>query len=257
MVHFILLVALRAMASLRFLWNGEGIQRPATARIDPEQREGNFCRTSGFSTNVPAMNATDIVGVILAGGLSTRMGGGDKPLLSLAGRTVLAHVIERLRPQVGRLVINANGDPARFAAFGLPVVADTVPGHPGPLGGILAGLLHARAIGADAIVTAAGDTPFLPRDLVSRLAAAAGSGAAAARSRGRLHPVEGCFPVTLAEGLEAFIHASPKRRVVDWVSSIGAVPVDFPDGPGGYDPFFNLNTAGDLRRAEAIAATAT
>ena len=87
------------------------------------------------------MKATNIVGVILAGGLSTRMGGGDKPFLPLAGRPVLAHVIERLRPQADRLVINANGDPARFAAFGLPVIPDTVPGHPGPLGGILAGLV--------------------------------------------------------------------------------------------------------------------
>jgi molybdopterin-guanine dinucleotide biosynthesis protein A len=202
------------------------------------------------------MKATNIVGVILAGGLSTRMGGGDKPLLPLAGRPVLAHAIGRLRPQVDRLVINANGDPARFASLGLPVIADTVPGHPGPLGGILAGLQHAASIGAARIVTVAGDTPFLPRDLVPRLGSAAGSGAAVARSRGRVHPVEGCFPVTTAEGLEAFIHASAKRRVIDWVSSIGAVPVDFPDGPSGYDPFFNVNTPDDLRAAEAILGTA-
>jgi molybdopterin-guanine dinucleotide biosynthesis protein A len=202
------------------------------------------------------MNATDIVGVILAGGLSTRMGGGDKPLLHLAGKPVLAHVIERLGPQVGRLVINANGDPARFATFGLPVIADTIAGHPGPLGGILAGLRHAGSTGAKAIVTVAGDTPFLPADLVSRLADAAGDGAAVARSRGRMHPVEGCFPVALADGLEAFIHASAKRRVIDWVTGLGAVPVDFPDGPVGYDPFFNVNMPDDLRAAEAILTRA-
>lgn len=202
------------------------------------------------------MDAREITGVILAGGLSTRMGGGDKALLDLAGRPVIAHVIERLAPQVGRLVINANGDPARFAGFGLAVIADTVQGHPGPLGGILAGLRHAAATGARAIVTAAGDTPFLPRDLAARLAAAAGDGAAAARSRGRLHPVEGCFPASLADGLEDFIRRSPKRRAMDWALSIGAIPVDFPDGPGGYDPFFNVNTPEDLLAAEAILGTA-
>ena len=111
-------------------------------------------------------------------------------------------------------------------------------------------------VDANVIVTVAGDTPFLPRDLVPRLGSAAGSGAAVARSRGRVHPVEGCFPVTTAEGLEAFIHASAKRRVIDWVSSIGAVSVDFPDGPSGYDPFFNVNTPDDLRAAEAILGTA-
>jgi molybdopterin-guanine dinucleotide biosynthesis protein A len=202
------------------------------------------------------MKATDIVGVILAGGLSTRMGGGDKPLLPLAGRPVLAHVIERLRPQVDRLIINANGDPARFASFRLPVIPDTLAGHPGPLGGILAGLRHARDSEAGAIVTVAGDTPFLPHDLVPRLVAAAAGGAAVARSRGCMHPVEGRFPVGLADGLETFIHASPKRRVVDWVSSIGAVPVDFPDDPIGYDPFFNVNTPDDLRAAAAILGRA-
>ena len=111
--------------------------------------------------------------MILAGGRATRMGGGDKGLLPLGGRPILAHVIERLAPQVERLALNANGDPARFAAFGLPVLADSVPGHAGPLAGVLAGLDWAAAEGAEAIVTAAADTPFFPRDLVARAAAAA------------------------------------------------------------------------------------
>jgi molybdopterin-guanine dinucleotide biosynthesis protein A len=200
------------------------------------------------------MKTANIVGIILAGGLSTRMGGGDKPLLHLAGKPVLAHVIEPLQPQVDRLVINANGDPARFAAFGLPVIADTVPGHPGPLGGILAGLRHAAATGATRIVTVAGDTPFLPGDLASRLAEAAGDGAAVARSRGRVHPVEGCFPVEAADGLAEFIRTSDRRRAIDWVTGLDAGIVDFPDAPGGYDPFFNVNEPTELRRAEEIAA---
>jgi len=200
------------------------------------------------------MNARDLTAVILAGGLSSRMGGGDKPLQPLAGRPVLAHIIERMRPQVGQIVINGNGDPSRFAQFGLPVIGDTVAGHPGPLGGILAGLRHGAAQGSAAIITVAGDTPFLPADLAPRLAAAAGGGAAVARSRGQLHPVEGCFPVTAADGLEAFIRTSAKRRVVDWAAEIGAVAVDFPDAPGGYDPFFNINIPDDLTLAERIAA---
>jgi molybdopterin-guanine dinucleotide biosynthesis protein A len=198
------------------------------------------------------MDAREITGVILAGGLSTRMGGGDKALLDLAGRPVIAHVIERLAPQVGRLVINANGDPARFASLGLPVIADTVQGHPGPLGGILAGLRYAAATGARAIVTAAGDTPFLPRDLAVRLAAAAGDGAAVARSRGRIHPVEGCFPAGVADDLAVYTRRSQRRRALDWALSIGAIPVDFLEEPDGCDPFFNINTPADLGIAEAI-----
>lgn len=203
------------------------------------------------------MNPRDMIGVILAGGLSTRMGGGDKVLLPVAGRPLIAHVIERLRPQVAQLVINANGDPDRYASFGLPVVPDPIRGHPGPLGGILAGLVFGHAEGAPAIVTAAGDTPFLPHDLVVRLAAAAGSGAAVAMSRGRVHPVEGCFPVDAADGLAAFIRTSPKRRVSDWVQTIGAAIVDFPDAAEGYDPFFNINLPSDCEVGEKIAKDAT
>ncbi len=193
-----------------------------------------------------------ILGVILAGGRSLRMGGGDKCLLPLAGRPILAHVIERIGPQVGTLVLNANGDPSRFANFGLPIVADTISGFAGPLAGILAGLRHGAMTGADAVVTAAGDTPFLPLDLVARLAAAAGEGVAIAQSRGRDHPVEGLFPVDCAADLEDFIRTSPRLRVTDWVARQAPQRADFNGlGPRGVDPFFNINELQDLAVAEA------
>src|SRR6185436_2052358 len=146
---------------------------------------------------------TDVTGVILAGGLSRRMGGGDKGLLELAGRPMLAHVVCRLRPQVGAILVNANGDPARFAPLGLPVVPDTVGGFVGPLAGVLAGMRWSAVNAPDArwIVTAAGDAPLLPGDLVAQLAAAVASrpGAIAlAQSHGELHPVIGLWPVALA-----------------------------------------------------------
>ena len=147
-----------------------------------------------------------VLGVILAGGRSTRLGGGDKPLLALGGRPLLARVIDRLRPQVRALALNANGDPARFAAFDLPVVPDPVGGFAGPLAGILAGLIWARgqADPPEGIVTAAADTPFFPADLAARLTAAAGEdGLAIARSNGRLHPVFGYFPIACTDDLDA------------------------------------------------------
>ena len=113
------------------------------------------------------------LGVILAGGLASRMGGGDKALLDLAGRPLLAHVIDRLAPQVGAMALNANGDPSRFSDWGLPVIADSVEEYPGPLAGVLAGMDWAAGQGATHIVTAAADTPFFPRDLVTRLVAVA------------------------------------------------------------------------------------
>jgi molybdopterin-guanine dinucleotide biosynthesis protein A len=151
-----------------------------------------------------------IAGVILAGGLARRMGGGDKALLELAGQTLLARVIARLKPQVGEMVLNANGDPARFAEFGLPVVPDTVEGFAGPLAGILAGMRWAAAKGYTHVASAAGDTPFFPADLVARLAGAVHSSghpiALAATNdpqRGLSeHPTFGLWPVDLADNLE-------------------------------------------------------
>ncbi len=186
-----------------------------------------------------------MLGVILAGGLARRMGGGDKPLRMLGGRPMLAHVIERLRPQVAGLVINANGDPARFAGFGVPVVADDVPDHPGPLAGILAGLAWAARAGFSAVVTVPGDSPFVPEDLVVRLVAA--GPLACARSGGFAHPPVGVWPVALAEDLRAAVLAG-ERKIDRWTARHGVVEVTWDDAGG--DPFFNANTPEELAEAE-------
>jgi molybdopterin-guanine dinucleotide biosynthesis protein A len=194
-----------------------------------------------------------IDGVILAGGRSSRMGGGDKALLTLGGRPLLARVIDRLRPQVHGLAINANGDPARFAQFELPVVPDATEAYAGPLAGILAGLVWARGQPdmPKGIVTAAADTPFFTADLAERLAAAARGGVSVARSRGRLHPVFGYFPMGCADDLDDFLRRDTSRRVTDWLDRVGFTPVDFVAGEGVADPFFNVNTPQDLAAAEA------
>ncbi len=198
------------------------------------------------------------LGVILAGGQARRMGGGDKCLLPLAGRRIVEHVIARLAPQVEALAINANGDGARFADLSLPVIADSVPGFAGPLAGVLAGLDWAAGRGASHIVTAAGDTPFLPPDLVTRLiAAATASGMPIALAatpdgaRGRVrHPTFGLWPVVLRADLRRALDEGV-RKVVLWTDRHGAAEALFP--AGGHDPFFNVNTPGDLVRAEEIA----
>jgi molybdopterin-guanine dinucleotide biosynthesis protein A len=202
-----------------------------------------------------------VTGVLLAGGQSRRMGGGDKGLLELAGRPMLGHVICRLAPQVGRLVINANGDPARFADFGLPVVPDTVAGFAGPLAGVLAGMRWsaANAPGAQWIVTAAGDAPLLPGDLVATMLAAVRlrqSAIALAQSCGELHPVIGLWPVALAQDLEEQL-ALGVRKVLDWTHRHGTVAVPFePTRVCGLDidPFFNANTPQELDQLRAMLA---
>ena len=193
--------------------------------------------------------------VILAGGLSRRMGGGDKCLMPLAGRPVLAHVIARLWPQCGRLALNANGDPARFGGFGLPVLPDGVPDFPGPLAGVLAAMGWAESLGASAVVTAAADTPFLPNDLIDRLRAAAAGGAAIAESPdegglARAHPTVGLWPVALRKDLADAL-AAGEHRIGRWADAIGAGRATFPIAP--HDPFFNINTPDDLDEAERIA----
>jgi molybdopterin-guanine dinucleotide biosynthesis protein A len=196
---------------------------------------------------------TSATGVILAGGLSRRMGGGDKGLLEIAGKPMLEHVIDRLRPQVGRMLINANGDPGRFARFGLPVAADTVAGFAGPLAGVLAGLrwAAAHAPGTRAIATVSSDAPLLPLDLVARLAAAVegrGNAIALAASGGELHPVIGLWPVALADDLEAQL-AAGLRKVLHWTDRHGTVAVEFAFvdiGGRKVDPFFNANTPEEL-----------
>ncbi|PZX19574.1 molybdenum cofactor guanylyltransferase [Palleronia aestuarii] len=193
------------------------------------------------------------VGIILAGGRATRMGGGDKGLLPLGRGTLLDEVIARFSPQVADLAINANGDPARFAHLGLPVVADGEEGSLGPLAGILAGLGWAMDGGASHLVTVAADTPFLPCDLVPRLLLAAETEdrpvALAATPSGR-HPVFGFWPVALRDDLRDAL-ASGMRRVTDWADRHGAATAFFPTT--GVDPFFNVNTPDDLARARAMA----
>lgn len=196
--------------------------------------------------------------VILAGGKSSRMGGGDKVLLDLNGAPILSHVIARLRPQVGALAISANGDPARFAAFGLPVLADSLPDFPGPLAGILAGMDWAASLGADGVIVVAGDTPFLPRDLVARLHDAAGPfGLALAADREsdgavRLHPTFGLWPVRLRGPLRAALLAGD-RRIRAFASTHGAQTALF---DGADAAFFNINTPDDLTKAARIDVTA-
>lgn len=208
----------------------------------------------------PVQNtANEIAGVLLAGGRSSRMGGGDKGLLEIAGRPMLAHVIERLKPQVGAMVINANGDPARFAPFGLPVVPDTVGGFAGPLAGVLAGMRWAAGAAprAHAIVTVSTDAPFLPRDLVARLRAAVAErprAVALASSGGELHPVIGLWPVALVDDLEAALN-SGVRKVLHWTDRHGTVAVEFPFveiGGRAVDPFFNANTPAEIDEARAM-----
>lgn len=197
-----------------------------------------------------------ICGIILAGGRGLRMGGGDKGLLPLAGRPMLAHVIARLAPQAAPLAISANGDPARFAGFGLPVLPDTEPGHPGPLAGVLAGMDWAACLGAAQVLTAAADTPFLPQDLAQRLAEGGGFALAASPDAAgalRVHPTFGLWPVALREGLRQALRAGT-RRAAGWALDHGAVPVAFAAQP--FDPFFNVNTPSDLARAERLAARA-
>lgn len=204
-----------------------------------------------------------VTGIVLAGGQSRRMGGGDKGLLELAGKPMLGHVIGRLSPQVGGMAINANGDPSRFATFGLPVVADTVSGFVGPLAGVLAGMRWSagNASAARWIVTVAGDAPMLPLDLVSRLTAAVATretAIALARSAGEVHPVIGLWPVALADDLETALEEGV-RKVLHWTDRHGTVEVDFPMtriGSIEVDPFFNANTPQDLDSLRAMLAKA-
>jgi molybdopterin-guanine dinucleotide biosynthesis protein A len=202
-----------------------------------------------------------IVGVVLAGGLSRRMGGGDKALRLLNGRPVLAHVIDRLAGQVDRLVINAHGDPARWAPFGLTVLADPVEGHPGPLAGVLAALDHVAAReGPDALVLSVPvDGPFLPLDLANRLRAAraeAGAAIACAASGGRMHAVHALWPVALRGALRQALIDDGVRKVAAFVEAHPHVAVEWAGDAArpGEDAFFNLNTPEDWAAAEAMFA---
>ncbi|SFD55758.1 molybdenum cofactor guanylyltransferase [Sulfitobacter brevis] len=195
------------------------------------------------------------LGVILAGGQATRMGGGDKGLLPLKGGTLLSSVIARLAPQVATVALNANGDPVRFAHLDLPVLPDSIEGFVGPLAGVLAGLDWAAAQGADTIVTAAADTPFFPCDLVPQLLLASEGmdhplalAATPDAERGKArHPTFGIWPVALRDDLRAAL-AGGLRKVVLWTDQHGGRTAMFPDEAA----FFNVNTPEDLARAEAM-----
>lgn len=204
------------------------------------------------------------VGVVLAGGLSRRMGGGDKGLLALGPDTMLAHVVRCLTPQVTALALNANGDPARFAAFGLPVLADPIEGFVGPLAGVLAGLRWAARAHPSAthVLTVSADAPFLPTDLADRLAEGLGTATgfatpiAVARTSDGLHPVIGLWPVGHADDLEMALQGGV-RKVLDWSDRHGTVPVSFSPvmiGTETVDPFFNANTPEELTEARRLVA---
>ncbi len=203
------------------------------------------------------IDPSQVLGVLLAGGQARRMGGGDKCLRPLAGRPILAHVIERMRPQAGALLLNANGEPARFEAFGLPVAEDVIEGFAGPLAGVLTGMEWAAANRPDCawIVTAATDTPFLPPDLVRSMARAIereGAELAVAVSNGRSHPVFGLWPVRLASDLRRAMVEEDIRKVDRFTARYRLAGADFPSAP--FDPFFNTNRPEDLEAAERLLA---
>jgi molybdenum cofactor guanylyltransferase len=203
------------------------------------------------------VNGPGTPGVLLAGGLARRMGGGDKPMRQIGGRSILARAIGRLAPQCDGLLLSANGDPARFKDFGLPVLADPVENHPGPLAGILAALDWAAANRPEVswVLSVAADCPFLPRDLVARLhhaRAELGAELAVAASGGRSHPVIGLWHTGLREELRHALVAEDIRKVGRWTARYRLATVTWPAEP--VDPFFNANTVDDLAEAERLAA---
>ena len=200
-----------------------------------------------------------VAGVLLAGGLARRMGGGDKGLALLGGRPLMDRIIERIRPQVSELIINANGDGARFAEYGLPVVADVIGDFAGPLAGVLTGLEWAaeNAPGRPWVASFATDAPFVPLDLGERMSAAVETGVktggadmACASSAGRAHPVFGLWPVAKAADLRRAMEDEDMRKIDRWTARYNLIVVDFPDVP--FDPFFNINAPDNLAEAEKL-----
>jgi molybdenum cofactor guanylyltransferase len=196
------------------------------------------------------------LGLVLAGGLARRMGGGDKAMIRIGEKTILERVLERLRPACANIVLNANGDPARFARFGLPVIADSIPDFAGPLAGILAALDWAatHAPGVSDVMSTPGDCPFLPWDVVERLHQArqdAKLPLACARSGDWRHPVVGLWPVALREDLRTALTVDGLRKIEVWTARHGIAIADWPSEP--VDPFFNVNTPEDAATAQRIA----
>ena len=197
-----------------------------------------------------------IPGLLLAGGLARRMGGGDKPMRQIGGRTILDRVIARLKPQCDGLVLNANGDPTRFASYRLPVIADSIENFPGPLAGILAGLdwLATHRPDVSWMLSAAADCPFLPRDLVARLHRARteqDAQLAVAASGGQSHPVIGLWSVGLRDELRHALVVEDIRKIDRWTARYALATVSWPTEP--LDPFFNANTIDDIAEAEQLA----
>jgi molybdopterin-guanine dinucleotide biosynthesis protein A len=195
--------------------------------------------------------------VLLAGGLARRMGGGDKPMRTIGGKTILQRVIARLKPQCDGLILNANGDPTRFASFGLPVIADSVADFPGPLAGVLAALdwMAANRPEVKRVLSSAADCPFLPRDLVARLEearAAENAELAVAASDGQTHPVIGLWSVALRDELRHALVKEDIRKIDRWTARYPLATVTWPVTP--LDPFFNANTVEDIAEAERLAA---
>lgn len=201
-------------------------------------------------------NTELVVGVILAGGLARRMGGGDKCLLPLAGKTLLQRTIERAQPQVEKLLLNANGNSLRFARTRLPVLADIYPNNRGPLAGIHAGLdwMQKNKPDAEWLISFASDTPFFPATLVADLLGAANqshANLAIASSLARQHPTFALWHISLMSLIEQQLQSNEMPRLQDWMSAQNPVEVSF--NTNGYDPFFNINTPQDLYAAEPMA----
>jgi molybdopterin-guanine dinucleotide biosynthesis protein A len=201
------------------------------------------------------MSPPPTLGVLLAGGLARRMGGGDKPMRTIGGRTILDRVIDRLSPQCDGLILNANGDPKRFEWTHLPVVPDSVPGFAGPLAGILAALdwTAEHRPGIEWVASVAADTPFVPHDLVSRLHAAreaAGTPLACAESGGQAHPVNALWAVGQRDDLRHALVVEDMRKIDRWTARHGIAQAGWPTEP--FDPFFNANTPEDLAEAERL-----
>ena len=201
---------------------------------------------------------SNVIGVLLAGGQAKRMGGGDKGLRTLGGRPIMDYIVERTRPQVATLLINANGDPERFSGYGLPVVPDVIEDFAGPLAGVLTGMEWAAATAPQCpwVTTFACDAPFAPTDLVARFLAAVedeGVDMACAKSRGRAHPVFGLWPVALAGELRQAMSEEDMRKIDRWTARYNLIEVDFAADP--FDPFFNINAPENLAEAERLLST--
>jgi len=196
-----------------------------------------------------------IIGGILAGGLGRRMTGFDKPFAPLAGRPLIAHVIDRLSPQTGTILLNANADPARFTQFGFDVVADRISGHKGPLAGIHTLMQAAGERGASHVLVVPADTPFLPQDLAGRLASSCSDAETVriACSHGRRHPVAALWPVSLAPALAAHLASTDDLSLAAYLRQLSTVETDFSEA-GQPDPFFNINEPADLVEAETLLA---